>query len=183
MGRKTRSDSKLAKLGAEDFATLRDGLLGAWNYEEALTWLEEECGVSSSAAALSGWYQKHCAPVMRDRRKLFALKATEFEKAEEEDGLDFTDSAFARLKQRYFEMVLDPLVSPKECEALGKLLINYQKVQIAERKVDQDSRRLKLLEEKAQRLEDAKKDLEERKSGGGISKETLEVIERTLGML
>ena len=162
---------------------LRDGLLGSMKYEEALSWLISECGVSSSLAALSSFYRRHCAPVLKDRRRLFALKAEEFEKAADEDGLDFTESAFARLKQRYFEMVLDPLADMAEVETMGKMLINYGKLQLAGEKVDQDNRRLKMLEAKERKLEEAKKDLEERKAGGGLSEETLAEIERTLGML
>lgn len=162
---------------------LRDGLLGSLKYEEALSWLAAECGVSSTLSSLSAFYRSHCAPVLQDRRRLYALKATEFEKAEEEDGLDFTDSAFAQLKQRYFAMVLDPLADLGEVEGLGKMLINYAKVQLAGEKVDQDNRRLQMLEAKERKLEEAKKDLEERKDAGGLSAETMAEIERTLGML
>ena len=132
---------------------LRDGLLGAMKYEDALSWLFKDCGVSSSMASLSSFYRRHCAPVQRDRRRLFAIKAEEFEKAEEEDGLDFTDSAFARLKQRYFEMVLDPLADLKEVETMAKMLLDYGKLQLATEKVEQDNRRLQMLEEKAGRID------------------------------
>lgn len=165
---------------------LRDGLMGAMKYEEALSWLVAECGVSSSLSSLSAFYRRHCAPVLRDRRRLFALKAEEFERAETEDGLDFTDSAFAQLKQRYFEMVLDPLADLKEVETMGKMLLDYGKLQIAIEKVDQDSRRLAILEEKEKAAAQAKAELEKavtKARDGGLSEEALEQIEQAAGLL
>ena len=186
MPKKPRSDSKLDQLPEPQLMALRDGLLGAWKYEDALAWLASECAVSSSLSALSAFYRRHCAPVLQDRRRLFALKATEFEKAEEEDGLDFTDSAFGRLKQRYFEMVLDPLSDMKEVETLGKMLLDYGKLQLATEKVEQDARRLKILEDKERKAAQAKAELEaavNKVKDGGLSAEALAMIEQAAGLL
>lgn len=64
-----------------------------------------------------------------------------------------------------------------------KAFVMLEKLRLKQRELEHDERKLKLLEEKARRAEEAKKALEERRDLGGLSDESLELIERTLGML
>ncbi|MES2706387.1 MAG: hypothetical protein V4726_07270 [Verrucomicrobiota bacterium] len=51
------------------------------------------------------------------------------------------------------------------------------------RQTDMDERRLAILEAKEKKLADVEKNLKERKAAGGLTPETLEVIESALGMI
>jgi predicted metal-dependent hydrolase len=176
MGRKTRSDSKLDNLADHHHAELVRRLLENEKYEDLLTWLAVECGVSSSLASLSSFFKRHCAPVLHERRQLAVIRAAEFSKAAEESPMDWDEVAMEKLKQIFFELLLQPDVDPATAKKFGDMLLK-------DKALSMDSRRLKIVEAKAKRLEEAKKDLEERKNTGGVSAEALAEIERTLGML
>lgn len=176
MARKPRSDSKLDNLADHHHAELTARLLRNEKYESILTWLAVECGVSSSLAALSGFFRRHCAPVLKQRRQLAVLRVEEMQRAAEDNPVDWDEAAFEKMREIFFQLLLEPDVDPASVKRIGDLILK-------DKALAMDSRKLKLLEEKAQRLEDAKKDLEERKNKGGLSGESLELIERTLGML
>ena len=144
--RKARSDSKLDALPEEQRLGLRDGLLEGWKYDDALSWLETECGVRSSLSSLSAFYQRHCAPVLRDRRRLAALKAEAL--GEEAGKTDWDTASIELLKQVAFEAMGNPDSDPKDVERLFKLLLKA-------RSLDQDERKLELLEAKAKQADEA----------------------------
>ena len=156
--------------------SLRDGLLGDWSYESAKTWLQVEAGVSTSNSALSAFYSRHCAPVLVETRRLAVMKAAEFSRAAKESPVDWDEVAMERLNQIFFELLLQPDVDAKTAKMFGDMLLK-------DKGLGHDARRLRLLEAKERKLEEAKKSLEERKASGGMSAETLAEIERTLGML
>ena len=175
MGKKPRSDSKLDALPQERRLELRDGLLAGWKYAEALAWLERECGVTSSLASLSAFYSRHCKPVIKERRQLLALKAEAI--MDGADASQFDVAAVHRLKEMAFELMLTEDAEPEVVERIMRLVLKSQSQ-------DHDARRLKILEKKAKAAERVEALLKERtESGGGLSDETLEKIERTLGML
>lgn len=176
MSRKPRSDSKLDNLPDHHHAELVQRLLGNQKYEDVLTWLAVECAVSSSLSSLSGFFQRHCAPVLKERRQLAVLRAQEFTKAAEDSPVDWDAAAMERLNEIFFNLLLEPDVDAATAKRFGDMLLK-------DKALSMDSRKLKLLEEKANKLERAKKDLEEKRTSGGLSEESLELIERTLGML
>ena len=176
MARKKRSDSKLDALPPAQFEELRAGLLGKWSYQASKDWLAEECGVSISLSGLSGFFADHCAPVLKESRKLAVLRAQEFSKAAKDSPIDWDSAAMERLNQIFFELLLQPDVDAATAKRFGDMLLKDKSLNI-------DLRKMRLLGEKAKRLEEAKKSLTDQKNGGGLSEETLELIERTLGML
>jgi len=176
MGRKPRSDSKLDSLPDHHHAALVKMLLENTKYEEVLTWLAVECAVSSSLSALSGFYQRHCTPVLKERRQLAVMRAEEFSKAAEESPVDWDAAAMERLNQIFFELLLQPDVDAATAKRLGDMILK-------DKALSMDSRKLAMLEAKERKLEEAKKALKERQNTGGLSAETMAEIERTLGML
>lgn len=146
MSRKPRSDSKLDTLPESRVMELRDGLLGGWRYEDAMSWLATECGVTTSLAALSSFFKRHCAPVLRERRQLAALKA---EAITEGVGLtDWDAASIERLRQTVFEFMADPNADIEATERLFKLLLKSRDQEV-------DRRKLTLMEEKAKQADAA----------------------------
>ena len=144
--KKPRSDSKLDSLPESRVLELRDGLLGGWKYDEALSWLAGECGVSSSLAALSGFYRRHCAPVVKSRLQLASLKAEAI--GEMAGSTDWDTASIERLRQMVFEFMADPNADLEATERMFKLLLKS-------RDQETDRRKLVLLEKKAQQAEQA----------------------------
>ena len=69
--------------------------------------------------------------------------------------------------------------------AVGDLpgYLGVRKIVAAERKTALDARRLALLEKKAAQMDALEASLKEKKGKGGLSQETLELIESSLGMM
>ncbi len=175
MDKKPRSDSKLDALPESRLLELRDGLLGSWSYAYELSWLATECGVSSSPSALSSFYKRHCAPVLRERKQLAAVKAEVI--GEMADKTDWDKASIESLKQMVFEFMANPLADTKEIERLFSLLLRRKDQEL-------DERKLRLVEDKAA---EAKRQLEaamsKAKAKGGLSEETLQEIEAAAGLL
>jgi hypothetical protein len=144
--KKPRSDSKLDSLPESRVLELRDGLLGGWKYDEALSWLAAECGVSSSLAALSAFYRRHCAPVVKSRLQLASLKAEAI--GEMAGSTDWDTASIERLRQMVFEFMADPNADLEATERMFKLLLKS-------RDQETDRRKLVLLEKKAMQAEQA----------------------------
>lgn len=178
MARKPRSDSKLDNLPEPQFMQLRDGLLKREfkSYEEALSWLATECGVSSSPSALSSFYKRHCAPLVAERRQFAAIRAEALGDAMQDDPVNWDQAIIERTKQLTFEFLDSDEV---DADSVKKLLDAILKAQ--SQKLDREKFEKAL--EDARKAEEAKRKLEERRDAGGLSDESLELIERTLGML
>lgn len=175
MNKKPRSDSKLDTLPEQQLLQLRDGLLSGWKLEDAKSWLIAECGVSSSLASLSAFYKRHCAPVLRERRQLAALKAEAI--AEDAGITDWDLASIEKLRQMVFEFMANPEADIEATERMFKLLLKRKDQELTERT-------LKLKEEAAA---EAKAKLQAittaAKSKGGLTPETLAEIEAAAGLL
>ena len=173
--KKPRSDSKLDALPEARKIELRDGLLGGWRLEDAKAWLAQECGVSSSVAAISGFYRRECAPVLRDRRQVAALKAEVLGGLAGETDWDL--ASIEALKQMAFEVMSNPATNVREVEKVFRLFLKRKEQELVERQ-------LALKEEAAAA---AKRQLEaataRAKAKGGISEETLRELEEAAKLL
>ena len=174
MGRKPRSDSKLNSLPEDQRVELRDQLLAGANYESCLSWLQDECEVSSTLSAMSAFYKRHCKPVLKDRLKFASLKAEVL--IEESGRTDWNEAISEKLRQAAFELISSPGANQKEVCDMLKLFLKSQDQEL-------HSRRVKILEDQARKAEETKAALEENIAKGGVSSETLEVMERALNML
>lgn len=174
MNRKPRSDSKLDSLPESRVMELRDGLLSGWSYEDARSWLSTECVICCSLSALSSFFKRHCAPVLKERRQLAALKAEAI--AEDAGTTDWDSASIERLRQMVFEFMANPNANIDNTEKLFRLLLKS-------RDQETDRRKLALLESKAKRLDELEAKARQITTHGGLSPETLEVIEKQLKLL
>lgn len=151
--KKPRSDSKLDNLPELQFLALRDGLINRTfaSYQEALSWLAAECGVSSSPAALSGFWRRNCAPIVKEQRQFAAIRAEALGDAMRSDPVNWDEAIIEKTKQLAFEF-LDS--GESDADSVKKLLDAILKAQ----KQELDERKVVLLEEKA-RQRDAAKDV------------------------
>ena len=120
--KKPRPDSMLDRLPESRIMELRDGLLSGWGHEECRSWLATECGVIvKSGSTLNTFYKRHCAPIIRERRKLAAVKSEIYVK---EAGRTDWDAATAELvSQVTFEMLDGQRTDPKIAEKFVKLVL------------------------------------------------------------
>lgn len=173
--KKPRSDSKLDAMPESRVLELRDMLLAGKSYRECQDWLLLECGVSVSPSVLTSFYKRHCAPVLRERRQLAAVKAEVI--GDMADRTDWDTASIESLKQMVFEFMTTPGVDPREVERMFSLLMRRKDQELAERT-------LKLKEEAAA---EAKAKLlaltNTAKSKGGLTPETLAEIEAAAGLL
>jgi hypothetical protein len=146
--KKPRGDALESRLPETVARELRDGLLGGWTYAEAQEWLAEQ-GHSASSGALSGYWQRVCGPVMRERRRLAAMRAEEVARDASQEAVDWDSAALDRLRQVTFELLLAPGVDADQVKSLMGLVLRA-------RAQDLDSRRVKLLEERAAQADAAR---------------------------
>jgi hypothetical protein len=123
--RKARKDSMLDSLPAGRKEQLRDGLLGGWGHEECIAWLATECGlVTKSKSKLTNFYKRHCAPLVRERRKLSATKSEVYVK---DAGRTDWDAATKELvSQVTFEMLDGQRTDPVIAEKFLKLMLKKE---------------------------------------------------------
>ena len=173
--KKPRADSKLDSMPESRVLELRDNLLGGMSYEAVLSWLASECGVSSTLSALSSFYKRHCAAVLRERQQLAAMKAEVI--GEMAGATDWDAASIEKLRQMVFEFMADPNADIEATERMFKLLLKRKDQELTERT-------LRLKEEAAS---EAKAKLNAittaAKSKGGLTAETLAEIEAAAGLL
>jgi hypothetical protein len=128
-------------------AELINGLLCGWTYTQALDWLQVECGVSASLSAFTPFYSRHVEPILVERKKFAALSAKTLGKlAAESDAFDA--AAIGELKEYAYRLIRDPQSDPEEARKWMETLIKAQAGQ-------RDSRKLAMLEKKAQQADEA----------------------------
>ena len=140
MAKKARGDSKLDALPENARGELVQGILCGWSYEQARQWVLDSCGVSVSLSAFTPFYQRHCAPVLKERKQFAALTAGSLAKlAKESEAFDV--AAIGELKEYAYRLIRDPNSNPEEARKWMETLIKAQAGQ-------RDSRKLAMLEAK-----------------------------------
>lgn len=196
--KKIRPEAKIKTLEEETQDTLwqllnvaMDGREKPMTYEEARGWLLADHGVSTSNAALSDWYSWYGLRLRRERRKSVVEQASA-ELAEK-------DPSKTREELQIFAEALftseaiedrDPKAFAEIWRASEKALTRKQAKEqaeldraIRERALALDERKLAILEAKAARLDMMEAKAKELRSGGGLTPETLELLEKQLKLL
>lgn len=173
--RKPRGDSKLDALPQAQLDELVQGLLCGWTYAAAMDWLQVECGVSVSISSFTPFYSRHVEPILVERKKFAALSAKTLAKLAVESEA-FDAAAIGELKEYAYRLIRDPNSDPEDARKWMETLIKAQSG-------TRDDRKLKLVEDKARRFDALEAKAKEIKAGGGLSAETLEVIEKQLKLL
>lgn len=119
--RKPRKDSKLDSMPEHWQLELRDKLLANQGHEEILSWLAVECGVTVSPSALSTFYKRHCAPLVRERRNLSAVKAEVI--VDDAGRTDWNAATMELVKQVSFELLNGQALDFKTAEKFIKLVL------------------------------------------------------------
>jgi len=175
---KIRSDAKLKGLPQEDQETLwllmhpTDKETEGRNVEEMLVHIQEEHGFTVSPSTFYEWHSHY-------QQQQRMAKAAE------------------RALQAKLQLAADPSITPDDLERVAQTIFTAEmlesgnvkayvalaKVGLARKALEHDERRIALLESKAARLDQLEAKAREIKAGGGLSPETLEVIEKQLKLL
>lgn len=178
MARKARSDSKLDQLDPEVRQELIDKFLHEnLSYPAAKAWLAEDHEVSISTSGICSWFQRVVWPLKREMRKQNATMANAIVSEALGKEVDWDSAIAEEVKQTAFELLASG-VDRKAALAYAtaamvaenekrKLEIAEQKVRQKDEQLDQNDRRIKLLEEKARKADEA----EEVAKDGSISSE------------
>jgi len=177
--RKERSDSLANRLEEAQYDHLREWLtMPGGTVAGAKELLESEYGVSASIGALHNFYHTHCVGFkMRKAREL----AAQVRKVLAETDDSFDEGTMALAEQRAFELAVENGGDVGDLVSLQKLKIERIKLQLQREKIEQDNRRIALLEKKAAFVDEMKDRAANRE--GGLTPEDMEEIERKLKLL
>ena len=175
--RKTRSDSKLKTLPEDVQEELwllmypDDVDTEPCSQAESRAHLAAEYDVGSSASSFSEWHAWYSLK----RRMLSATERAEQARFELAKDSDLSPDDIQKVAQAVFS-----------AEALSqgdvKAYVQLAKIQLKLKQLEHDARRIALLESKAKQLDEAKEKAAELKAGG-LSEETLELLEKQLKLL
>lgn len=178
MDKEVRADAKLKNLPPEvqdmmwRLRNPDEEMDKKFTFVEVLAWLKQEYGVESSLGALSEFYSW-----LRMKHRMLV--------------------AAARAQQARLELAKDPSITPQDLERVAQTVFTAEtleegnvkgyvalaKLGLQRRALDQDERKIKLLESKAARMDELEAKAKELKQGGGLSAETLDMLEKQLKIL
>jgi hypothetical protein len=155
-------------------------------YEAAMVHLQDEHGISCSVSTFSEWHSWYA---LKRRMENAAERSLQASLAMAKQlGLDAKQAdAFAAI---IFKMEALERKDGQTWAAIKvteqndqRLEQNEKKLAQGDKKLGHEARRIALLEDKAKRLDELESKAKELKQGGGLSAETLEVIEKQLKLL
>lgn len=170
MKKKLRSDSSFAKLSHDDLALVDDMLMHHASYEDVQSFMLSR-DIKVSQTSISEYYQLHLRPRLDARRERLAASINETA-----DGSELDDATKMSVKQRLFEMMLDPQVDSLSVQRLYNILIRLELL-------EQNERKLALLEKKAADADAAKEQLTRTAQSASLSPEALAQIEEAIKLL
>ncbi len=178
--KKPRSDAKLLNLPEESQAQLVEWLLSGVPYHKARDLVEKEFHVRTSLAALSAFWDAACASALIARRQQAVSTADEIaEEAKSRPG-QFDAATLDAIKQKAFELSLNPQAAPKDVKSLFMLLLKARDQELKNKDIEIKLRRLEMIERNAAQ---AKETLAAVASRGGLSPETIREIEEAAKLL
>jgi hypothetical protein len=150
--RKPRSDSKLLNLTEEQKDEILDLMETGQSYKDLSGAIEKEFGVRSSPAALSYFYsQEKAKRVVKQRLQSLSVAHEISEEAKKRPSL-FDAAMIERISQLAFELSIAPKADPDVVKQFFYMVLKARDQEI-------QSRKLTLLEEKANQADQAKKTL------------------------
>lgn len=166
---KLRSDSTFAKLPADVKEQVDDMLLSYKSLEAVQTYLDTE-GVAVSQTAIGNYYNNHLLKFVYERNNSTA------ELIDQIDQGNLDDATFKAAKQRLFALMTTPGANPKIIKLYSDIILKATALQ-------QDARKIALLEAKAAAADAAKEALERKVASGGLTPEALALAEEQLRLL
>lgn len=171
--KKPRSDSKLDGLSSSQRAELVRLLADGSSYKQTIEWLGAECMVTCSLSALTPFYKRHVVPLLKERRDYAAAQAEAI--VAQVGAIDWDVASRERLRQLAFRELNREDPDVETVEKLTRLAMKS-------RELDQGERRIRLLEDNAASAKAKLKELT-RENKGGLTAETLKIIEEAAGLL
>ncbi|MCW1884006.1 DUF3486 family protein [Luteolibacter flavescens] len=153
--KKPRSDSKLDAMPESRVLELRDMLMAGAKYQDALGWLAVECGVQVSSSALTSFYRRHCAPLVRDKRKLAVLKSEALGDAMSKDPAKWDGAIIEKVKQRVFEFLDADSAKPEELMLVVDAVTKANKDRRDDKKAALEREKFEEQKRKARKAEEA----------------------------
>jgi hypothetical protein len=203
--KKPRSDCKLAGLTDEQREALAQWLLSGMGYETARVRVRSEFGIQTSVAALSGFWNSEVAPRVLMRRTRAAQAADVLVDQASVDNPKIDAALRSTLKQRAFEILIDPSSDPGAIAAVVNQAMTLGRLEAAEaerslkrealdlqreqrdRDLEIKERAIAVVEEKLamakEQLERVRAAVTEAKSAGGLTPEALAKIEEAAKLL
>ncbi len=121
--KKPRKDSILdSQLSEDQKEELRRMLMTGFGQDECIEWLRTTCGVViKSGYTLTKFWQRHCKPVVNERRQFAAVKAEAI--VDKAGRTDWNAATMELVKQVSFEMMSGQRIDPKTAEKFIKLIL------------------------------------------------------------
>ncbi len=182
--KKPRPEAILLNLPEEQEEALASWLLAGLPYHLAKARLATDFGVEvKSLSSFTRFYNERCAPRMQARLQL-AMKTAQKLFNDAKKNPEVVNAATAvLLRTRAFEILQNPGADPKHVSNLVKLLLDSKKQEIARKQLALDQEKFDLIRRKADRLDELEAKAKELRKDGGVSPETLEVLEKQLRLL
>jgi hypothetical protein len=179
--KKPRSDSKLDALDVDQQRQLCEWLLTpGLSYEVVKKMVLDEFNTSTSARALSSFYQSYVAAYLIQRRAQAVGVAKELHGDMEKTPGKFDEATIDALSQKAFEFAQNPMVDPRDVKQLFSLVLKARDQSLKEQDISIKLRRLELLEKSSTQ---AKEKLTALTKKGGLSADALKEIERAAKIL
>lgn len=150
------------------------------DYRTAALQVEKEFGLKVGKDAVATFYHNVCVPLML-QRKARAAEASDILASDPATDRKVTTSLISQLKQRAFEILLQPNPDPKEIVCVISQALKArdqdqvdQKIEQKNRELAQNDRKLKLMESKLHQAKEEVKKL--RDKGAELNEEERTVI-------
>jgi len=179
--RKARSDSKLKNLPPDQYEALVDWMLAGVPYRVIKKRLADEFKVVVRGnSALTDFWNDCCAAALLARRQRAIAMADEVAAEAEKRPGEFDAATIDALKQKAFELAVNPNADPRDVKGLFMLVLKARDQAINEREIELAEQKFR---EQQARNEQASEKLRDVVSGGGISRGTIKQIEEALKLL
>lgn len=163
--KKLRADSRFARLEPAQRAKVDDMLMGGASYSEVAQYMHG-LGIKISQTSCADYYQTHLRPLIWARRERLASCIN----AEESGSTTLDSTTLLAVRQRVFELAVNPSGAPKIIKQLFELILKAESI-------GHESRRIALLEAKAAAADAAITNLKSKIALGGLTPEALALAE------
>lgn len=133
--RKPRSDAKLLNLPEEQKAQLADWLLSGLPYYRILDMLQKKFDVKTSLGSLSDFYERFCSAALLARRQRAVSTADEIAEAAQATPGKFDTATINALKQKAFELSINPQANPSDVKSLFMLVLKSRDQDLSEQQL------------------------------------------------
>lgn len=182
--KKPRPEAVLLNLPEAQEEALASWLLAGLPYHLAQKRLETDFGVVvKSLSSFTRFYTERCAPRLQARLQMAMKTADKIYKDAKRNPEAINAATAVLLRTRAFEILQNPSANPKDVAGLVKLLISAKKQELDRQNLALDKEKFILIRRKAERLDELESKAKQLRADGGVSPETLDVLEKQLRLM